>query len=518
MPAWSATLVAVRDVAGEAAARAAAPFLALDAGRDLVVVRRRVLRRRERDRGRAARRSRPAATGRRADALAVLGGLAFAATAFLSYGLVLLAVIPAAVAVHRRRCATARRSPASSSRVTVLAVAAGTGFVVVGGARGDASPLLRRRRRAPAVRLLPGREPRGRWSSRSVRPASSALTRLRRQPVAWLVGARDRGRGCSPTSAGCRRPRSSASGCRSSRGSWPAPRTLGGRRRTARGWLAAQAGLALLDRGHGDVAVVSATVAAGARRRGRPDDQRGRRAVPRAGGPRRRARSPTAATRSTRPPTTWPDLVVLDLMLPGIDGLEVCRRLRAQAPVPVIMLTARGDEEDRVLGLELGADDYVVKPFSPRELTARVRAVLRRAAGAEDARRLRGAGDRRRRSPHRSPRPGGHARTALRVTPHRPRVRPPRARRRAIRGGRSPARSCSNGSGATRFGDTATVTVHVRRLREKIEADPSEPEHLVTVWGVGLPVGPMSRAWHAPLLTMLDRRRRSRSSSRSRRR
>src|SRR5689334_22032887 len=76
----------------------------------------------------------------------------------------------------------------------------------------------------------------------------------------------------------------------------------------------------------------------------------------------------------------WPDLVVLDLMLPGLDGFEVCRRLRAQAPVPVIMLTARGDEDNRVTGLELGADDYVAKPFSPRELAARVRAVLRRAA------------------------------------------------------------------------------------------------------------------------------------------
>ena len=65
----------------------------------------------------------------------------------------------------------------------------------------------------------------------------------------------------------------------------------------------------------------------------------------------------------------WPDLVVLDLMLPRIDGLEVCRRLRARAPVPVIMLTARGDEDDRVMGLELGADDYIAKPFSPRELT-----------------------------------------------------------------------------------------------------------------------------------------------------
>jgi DNA-binding response OmpR family regulator len=76
-----------------------------------------------------------------------------------------------------------------------------------------------------------------------------------------------------------------------------------------------------------------------------------------------------------------PDLIVLDLMLPGIDGLEVCRRLRALAPVPVIMLTARGDESDRVVGLELGADDYVSKPFSPKELVARVRAVLRRAKG-----------------------------------------------------------------------------------------------------------------------------------------
>jgi len=76
-----------------------------------------------------------------------------------------------------------------------------------------------------------------------------------------------------------------------------------------------------------------------------------------------------------------PDLVVLDLMLPGMDGLEVCRRLRALAPVPVIMLTARGDESDRVIGLELGADDYVAKPFSPKELVARVRAVLRRARG-----------------------------------------------------------------------------------------------------------------------------------------
>ncbi|HEX5613984.1 MAG TPA: response regulator transcription factor, partial [Acidimicrobiia bacterium] len=74
-----------------------------------------------------------------------------------------------------------------------------------------------------------------------------------------------------------------------------------------------------------------------------------------------------------------PDLAILDLMLPTLDGIEVCRRLRAHAPVPVIMLTARGSEEDRIAGLELGADDYVAKPFSPRELMARVKAVLRRA-------------------------------------------------------------------------------------------------------------------------------------------
>lgn len=78
----------------------------------------------------------------------------------------------------------------------------------------------------------------------------------------------------------------------------------------------------------------------------------------------------------------WPDLVVLDLMLPGLDGLEVCRRLRATGPVPVIMLTARGDEDDRIAGLEMGADDYVTKPFSPRELVLRVSSVLRRGAAA----------------------------------------------------------------------------------------------------------------------------------------
>src|SRR3954449_447094 len=88
----------------------------------------------------------------------------------------------------------------------------------------------------------------------------------------------------------------------------------------------------------------------------------------------------------------WPDLVVLDLMLPGMDGLEVCRRMRGRGPVPVIMLTARGDEDDRILGLEVGADDYVTKPFSPRELVLRVESVLRRARPATRANALSSAG------------------------------------------------------------------------------------------------------------------------------
>ena len=179
----------------------------------------------------------------------------------------------------------------------------------------------------------------------------------------------------------------------------------------------------------------------------------------------------------------WPDLVVLDLMLPGIDGLEVCRRLRARAPVPVIMLTARGDEEDRVLGLELGADDYVVKPFSPRELMARVRAVLRRAASSEV--------------------PDGFAVTTIEAGG----LRIDLPAREVTRAGemvtltarefdllahlaRHPRRAFSREELLERvwgysLGDTATVTVHVRRLREKIESDPSHPAHLLTVWGVG---------------------------------
>ncbi len=178
-----------------------------------------------------------------------------------------------------------------------------------------------------------------------------------------------------------------------------------------------------------------------------------------------------------------PDLVVLDLMLPGIDGLEVCRRLRALAPVPVIMLTARSDESDRVIGLELGADDYITKPFSPKELVARVRAVLRRASGPLAAA------------------PGGplvleddslRVDVAAREATIDSIVVPLTARefellvflmrhpRQAFR-----REDLLQQVWGTRFGDTSTITVHVRRLREKVEPDPSKPARIATVWGVG---------------------------------
>ncbi|MBA2953113.1 response regulator [Nocardioides sp. MAH-18] len=172
------------------------------------------------------------------------------------------------------------------------------------------------------------------------------------------------------------------------------------------------------------------------------------------------------------------DLVVLDLMLPGIDGIEVCRRLRETRDVPVVMLTALGEETDRVVGLEVGADDYVTKPFSPRELALRVDSVLRRSARGSVPRRLRD-GD-------------------LVID---------EAARTASRDGAELALTgrefellryllAHPGTAYSRedllrevwgwsVGDQSTVTVHVRRLREKVEADPTRPERLVTVWGVG---------------------------------
>ena len=177
-----------------------------------------------------------------------------------------------------------------------------------------------------------------------------------------------------------------------------------------------------------------------------------------------------------------PDLVLLDLMLPQIDGFEVFTRMRAAGTTPVIMLTARGEETDRVVGLDLGADDYVTKPFSPREVVARVRAVLRRA-GPETA----------------GSTPGVLFFEDLSIDTDRREVllrgKPVRLTRKEF--DLLASLAARPGVTFTREelldevwdfawnGDTATITVHVRRLREKIEDDPSDPRRLLTVWGVG---------------------------------
>jgi DNA-binding response OmpR family regulator len=181
---------------------------------------------------------------------------------------------------------------------------------------------------------------------------------------------------------------------------------------------------------------------------------------------------------------SWaPDLVVLDLMLPGKDGLEVCRTLRRDSSVPIIMLTARGDETDRIVGLEIGADDYIVKPFSPRELVARIKAVLRRAAGQADAA------------------------TSNDLLRFQGLTINPRTRVVEVNGKSAPLTAkefdllhflashpeqvfsrdqlMNDVWDYTFAGDASTVTVHVRRLREKIEPEPLRPRFVKTVWGVG---------------------------------
>ncbi len=175
-----------------------------------------------------------------------------------------------------------------------------------------------------------------------------------------------------------------------------------------------------------------------------------------------------------------PDLVVLDIMLPGTDGLAVLRRLRAAGDIPVILLTARTEELDRVLGLELGADDYVVKPFSPRELTARVRTVLRRAAPVADGEVLDFGGlriDPRAREVLVDGRPV--ALTAKEFDLLHALAASPRqvfSRRQLL------SRVWDS---APEYQDPATVTVHVGRLRQKLEPDPDEPRWIRTARGVG---------------------------------
>ncbi|MCA4134629.1 response regulator transcription factor [Arthrobacter sp. M4] len=174
-----------------------------------------------------------------------------------------------------------------------------------------------------------------------------------------------------------------------------------------------------------------------------------------------------------------PDLIVLDRLLPGLDGVEVCRRIRQTMSVPVIMVTALGTEDDRILGLESGADDYVTKPFSPRELVLRVKSVLRRSIKEF------------------TPEPvvetaGFHLDPASRTVLHQGRQLPLTLREFDLLAFflRRPNQVFSREElikavWGWDFGDLSTVTVHVRRLREKIEDDPNKPVLLKTVWGVG---------------------------------
>jgi DNA-binding response OmpR family regulator len=174
-----------------------------------------------------------------------------------------------------------------------------------------------------------------------------------------------------------------------------------------------------------------------------------------------------------------PDLIVLDVMLPGIGGLELCRAIRSRKAIPVILLTARGEETDRIVGLEIGADDYVTKPFSPRELVARVRAVLRRSVDGTAPEML-VLGDLEIDLPAREVRVGGRdVRLAAREFDLLAFL------------ARNPRRVFTREQimqsvwGYTAAIDTGTLSVHVRRLREKIEDDPRVPKRIETVWNVG---------------------------------
>ena len=175
---------------------------------------------------------------------------------------------------------------------------------------------------------------------------------------------------------------------------------------------------------------------------------------------------------------------MLDIMLPKLDGLEVCKRLRAESTVPIIMLTARDDELDKVLGLELGADDYITKPFSIREFRWRVRALLRRAAAPRPGEREDEEQIEARRGADRRAAPHGRGARRARAA-HVRRVRAP-AHARVAPGRVFTRRQLLEALwGGADFRDPRTIDVHVRHLREKIERDSHEPEQILTVRGVG---------------------------------
>ncbi len=175
-----------------------------------------------------------------------------------------------------------------------------------------------------------------------------------------------------------------------------------------------------------------------------------------------------------------PDLIVLDLMLPAVDGLDVCRIVRAESKVPIIMLTARSTEEDKLLGLDLGADDYLTKPFSPRELVARIRAVLRRAGETEEG-----------------PPEARFGELAIHFIRHEVRLGglpvhlTPKEFKLLETMAREPGRAFSRLEllekvfGFDYEGLERTVDVHVLNLRKKIERDPAQPRFIQTVFGVG---------------------------------
>ncbi len=177
---------------------------------------------------------------------------------------------------------------------------------------------------------------------------------------------------------------------------------------------------------------------------------------------------------------TGADIVLLDLMLPGLSGTEVCRQIRQTSSVPVIMVTAKDSEVDKVVGLELGADDYVTKPYSPRELVARIRAVLRRGADVEPASATLEAG----------PVRMDVDRHVVTVDGERRKL-PLKEFELLEMFLRNPGRVLTRGQlidrvwGSDYVGDTKTLDVHVKRLRAKIEPDPANPRHLVTVRGLG---------------------------------